>query len=191
MERFCKDEDGRYVWCDESEAEYAFIDIEKYNGLRKALRIVRDRALQQIDKQIADEHGYRLVRAARVEYSRSSTHKVWKITKSTPYSIKLGIEEAAYLIKQDMVDYYKLRPFPLKVQFGKIVRMTYEDVAYEIECYCEREIKDEDWLRCQERNKRVTNFIEEYDGLVVTEPIEYSTNIGQGVYEVTYYASKL
>ena len=191
MERFCKDEDGNYVWCDESEAEYAFIDIEKYNGLRKALRIVRDRALQQIDKQIADEHGYRLVRAARVEYSRSCTIKVWKITKSTPYSIKLGIEEAAYLIKQDMVEYYKLRPFPLKRQFNEIKSMTYEDIAYEIESYFKREIDDTDWVRYQERNKMVTNFIEQYDGLVVTEPVEYSTNIGQGVYEVTYYASKL
>lgn len=191
MERFCKDKDGRLVWCDESEAEYSFIDIEKYNGLRKALRIVRDRALQQIDKQIADEHGYRLVRAAIVKYSRNSIYDVWKITKSTPYSIKLGIEEAAYLIKQDMVDYYKLRPFPLKKSFDGIKSMTYEDVAPEIKCYFEREIDDTHWLRFQERDKRVTDFIEEYDGLVVTEPIEYSTNIGQGVYEVTYYASKL
>ena len=96
MQTFYKNdpENRRYASCSEDEAEFVMIDIQTFHGMKKAVRIVRDRAMQQIDKAKADVHGYTLVRAVKKK-------EVWSITKSTPYSIKIPFEEASVL-KDDL-----------------------------------------------------------------------------------------
>lgn len=108
---FDKDEDGNVVIIpteDESHAEAVLISTQEYHGLQKALRIVRDRAMQQIDKARADEHGYTLLRAERRRYSLSSSDEVWQVTKRTPYSLHIPIESVSELIKRDIEAFYGL-----------------------------------------------------------------------------------
>ena len=57
------DNRGKLVYCKtEENADYVVVPKNEYYGLRNALRIVHDRALQQVDKSKVDEHGYRLLR---------------------------------------------------------------------------------------------------------------------------------
>ena len=54
MVEFYKKVDNKYCTCYESDAEYVMIPKQEYNGLQNALRIVKDRSLQQIDKSVKD-----------------------------------------------------------------------------------------------------------------------------------------
>ena len=100
------DEDDCYTGCDEAEAEYVMIPLAEYYGYEKAVRIVKDRAIQQVDKATADKYGYTLMRADKKRYNYEQDEKAWLITRNTPYSIKIGLEEAEYFI---IIYSYKFR----------------------------------------------------------------------------------
>ena len=87
------------------------VSEEELNGYKKAVRIVRDRAKQQIDKAKADKNGYTLLRAEKRKYGRDKG-SAWLITKGTPYSIKMDFAEASALIAQDLREFYGFIDIP-------------------------------------------------------------------------------
>ena len=105
--QFLKKENQKFVAADEKSATHVLIPIEEYNGYEKALRIVHDRALQQIEKSKADEHGYTPLRAEKRCYK--SLSYAWLITRRTPYSIKIKLEDAMTLIERDLSEHYNLK----------------------------------------------------------------------------------
>lgn len=89
----------------ESQATHVCLDVHEYHGLLKTLRVVRDRALQQVDKSKTDEHGYLLMRAERRVY-RGTGYLAWLITKRTPYSCHMAAQDALNIITRDLHDFY-------------------------------------------------------------------------------------
>lgn len=105
MVEFYKKVDNKYCTCYESDAEYVMIPKQEYNGLQNALRIVKDRSLQQIDKSVADANGYRLLRTDKKKYNNKNL-KFWLVSKSTPYSIKMPLDVVHELVERDLREYY-------------------------------------------------------------------------------------
>lgn len=89
----------------ESQATYVCISTHEYHGLCKALRIVHDRALQQIDKSKTDAHGYLLMRAERRLYPGTG-YPAWLITKRTPYSCRMAIADIEEIVSRDLHEFY-------------------------------------------------------------------------------------
>ena len=184
---------GRLHWCDEESAEYALVPIAEYNGLQKALRIVRERGKQQIDREKADDNGYTLIRAERRIYDYESRVKGVYITRSTPYSIKIGLGTASFLIENDLKTFYKyveLPTFERENSFNhkessfyapKDVLKDYDD--YFIRCKGTENIKNE-WII-----QRINFLRENNEGKIAFEIAKLSKNHAQGVYEVSYWAT--
>ena len=97
-------------------AGYVKIREEKLKGYENALRIIHDRALQQIDKAKSDQYGYRMLDAKHIydgygEYRPDLRQKdieveVWQIRMETPHSTKIAYEDALFIIKEDLERYY-------------------------------------------------------------------------------------
>lgn len=89
----------------ESQATHACINVHEYHGLCNALRIVRDRAVQQVDKSKTDTHGYLLIRAERRIYPGTG-YPAWLITKRTPYSCHMDVRDVLAITTRDLHDFY-------------------------------------------------------------------------------------
>lgn len=98
-------ESGGLERAESQDAEFVLLPIEEYNGYEKAVRVVRDRALQQIEKGKADKHGYTLLRADKKKH-KAYNGEYWLVTKTTPYSINIPVDEVQALIKKDLIDFY-------------------------------------------------------------------------------------
>lgn len=188
------DDDG-WVDCDEHDkhVQKAEIDISDYHGYKKAVRIVRDRAIQQIDKSQADEHGYRLLRADLRQYSREQNNKGWLITRSTPYSVKMGLEDAYAMILFDLREYYGYRDIPkIEAHAGSLSKYVDFD-ADEILDYYKRFYVDKDTRRniSNQEMLRKLDFMDSCDGKFAFEINRIASNASAGVYEVSYWATAL
>ena len=185
---FLINENGRPVSVDNLEdAEFVCMDKGKYLGYEKALRILNDRALQNIDRNIADEHGYTLLRAEKTVYKK---YEGWRIVKSTPHSLKIDLETAKFLIMQDLRKYYHYIELPELGYNHRIVngRDCYDWVKinetyllYEIP----RGLNDE----YSDRNRKVNEWWASVPDNIIFDVYAISSNIGQGNYEVTYWAT--
>ena len=79
----------------------------EYNGFLKMLRIIRDRELQQIDKEKSDSYGYTTKYVDERIYDRSRPEiTAFYITKSTPISLKIDLYTAYTLVKKDLQEFY-------------------------------------------------------------------------------------
>lgn len=92
----------------ELQATHVLITQKEYHGLQKALRIVRDRAVQQVEKSETDEHGYQLLRAEYRPYQGTS-YEAWLVTRRTPYSVHMGVSEVSEVISRDLDDFYDVK----------------------------------------------------------------------------------
>lgn len=92
----------------ELQATHVLITKKEYHGLQKALRIVRDRAMQQVEKSETDGYGYQLLRAEYRPYLGTS-YDAWLVTRRTPYSCRMGISEASWMIARDLKDFYDVK----------------------------------------------------------------------------------
>ena len=109
--------DGGYVYAPEQywnfeeceeETLYVFKEDELSSSNKmylNALRIIKDRSRQQIEKSKADEHGYRFLRANIRNYKKTN-YNAWLIKKETPYSVNMGVKLVNFLIVQDLYEYY-------------------------------------------------------------------------------------
>lgn len=196
-----KKEDGSngIRFCDESEAGYIMLPIEQYHGLKKAVRIVNDRALQQIDKSKADKYGFRLLRADRKKFKKHSG-SLWLVTKETPYSSRITLSEARALIENRLREiYYWIDEINLEEYidsdlspFERYEMQIYEsDLPNIVEQWHDKEhrsrfnflgdnsMKGEALLKCWQQN----------DSMIV-EISKISVNYAQGLYEVSYWATE-
>lgn len=194
MVKFFKNVNGCFSPCEEEEAEYAMLVISEYNGLQNALRIVKDRAMQQIDKSTADNNGYRLLRANVRRYSHSIKDEFWMITKATPYSTKIPLDIAHEMIMRDLREYYHYYDFHDNLNHSGLPVFNISDLTL-LQKACDLEYQD----RFPESRhvQLYRNFIDEdkyciNNRLVMSFSFNHiSSNYAQGVYEITYWATEL
>lgn len=164
------------------------ISEEELNGYKKAIRIVRDRALQQVEKSKADEHGYTLLRADRRQYERKSG-KAWLVTKSTPYSIKIAPKDALYMIETDLREFYSLRNLPVvSHDFNYDKTLSVGDLLRYYDRYFNNE-EDYSDIRNEEMLCALT-WMAETNGTIVFEISRLARNAATGCYEVSYWATE-
>lgn len=186
-------------FCSKDEAEYIMLPINEYNGLKKAVRIVNDRALQQIDKSKADKYGFRVLRAGKSFY-KPGNGMVYLVTKETPYSIKIRLDEAWALIENKLREiHYWVDEFDLKDFIPEDYDSDYMDVTcalYDsdypkiIKNWENREYRAREYLLDNSKKGRaVKNLMVKHSGMIISIA-KVSANQAQGVYEVSYWCTQ-
>ncbi len=179
--------DGRMEITDDyMDADYAIVPISEYNGFQKAVRIVRDRALQQIDKAKADEHGYTLLKAERRKFDRESG-EAWLISKKTPYSAKINLNDAFEIIKRDLLDFYGYDESSyFHMGFRTYLRpVDYIKASLDYDRGSENEYLGEN----SEMGEVLRKIFDKKKGNVSFMVKGLSVNHSAGVYEVTYWST--
>ncbi len=171
--------------------EVVRIQREEYNGLKKMLRIIRDRELQLIEKEKADEHGYTPKYVDARVYDRSKPDITAEhIIKTTPVSLKIDLLTAHTLIKSDLQEFYGF----MDEQFF----MTSEGIKKEIkaidllEAFKQKIEKNDDrdfYVYNSEYGRKLKEIIDGSEA-VSFGPLKLMANMGQGVYEVAYWATE-
>lgn len=196
---FYKIQDESYVSCDESDAEFVMIPRKEYNGLQNALRIVNDRALQQIDKSKADEYGFRFLRG-EMRYYRKGRGELYLITKETPYSVKLDVSEVKYLIENKLREIYcwtdQINLQEYQDDGDRLEEydnsMAPEDVVNAATLWKKPNIEKDDffWGSSNAKSHAMYNVFSEYKQFIVAVD-RISANYGTGQYEVSYWATEI
>lgn len=200
---FKKNENG-LKFCDYEEAEYVLLNINEFNGLKKAVRIVNDRALQQIDKSKADEYGFRLLRAGK-SYNREAKGMMYLVTKETPYSIKMRLDEAWALIETTLRElYYWLDEFDLNdfapspeeyksssyIDNQRIGRLYDSDIPKIIKQWENKDDRSREFLLDNSKKGRAIKNLWSKRNDFIVGIAKVSANQAQGVYEVSYWCTK-
>lgn len=188
------------VEADDEKAERVEIDVEEYNGLLVALDMVRRRALQQVDKSKADEHGYLLLRADK-KLHKEYKKKCWLVTKTTPYSIKIPPEQAQKLIEKDLRDFYGL-VFPKKFNYpykgNNHIAKVGENLLFNnllrtiLNSDLDEQYEHRDnWAETISLAYQVREYLRSIDFRFSFDICKLSCNYAQGRYEVSYWQYKL
>lgn len=196
-----KKEDGSngIRFCDESEAGYIMLPIEQYHGLKKAVRIVNDRALQQIDKSKTDKYGFRLLRADRKRFKKHDG-TLWLVTKETPYSSKIALHEARALIENKLREvYYWVDEMNLEDYVDEETETLdrYRHQIYESDLpkickqWHDKDHRDRfEFLGDNSEKGRATMKCWQAHDSMIVEISKISVNYAQGLYEVSYWATE-
>lgn len=161
------------------------VSEEELNGYKKAVRIVRDRAKQQIDKAKADKNGYTLLRAEKRKYGRDKG-SAWLITKGTPYSIKMDFAEASALIAQDLREFYGFIDIPAWDWKGR-----YEQEKLSIKEMLSYNDSYKNGDRSGMQNEKILfylDWLDRYRWKIIFEVSRFAQNHATGCYEVSYWA---
>lgn len=160
------------------------VSEEELNGYKKAVRIVRDRAKQQIDKATADKNGYTMLRAEKRRYGRDKG-SAWLMTKSTPYSIKMDFSEASAMITRDLAEFYGLVTIPkYKGIYDQEEKLSVKEMLRLNDDY-----KNGD--RSGMQNEKILYYLDWLDGYrwrIIFDIARFSQNHATGCYEVSYWA---
>ena len=163
---------------------------EEYNGFKKMLRVIIDREIQQIDKCKADSHGYSLKLVCSRSYDRLRPEiTAFNITKTTPISLKIDLYTAYTLVKNDLHDFYGF--------MDEQVYMSGEGIPKKIKTIDLLEAfqnKNENYNReyyisNSEYGRKLKEIVDSSE-VISFGPLKLSANFGQGVYEVTYWATE-
>lgn len=170
------------------------IPISEYHGLQNCLRIIKDRSLQEIDKEKADQRGYTLKYAEQRIYDRSHPkQKAYLISKTTPVSLKIDLETASFLIRKDLASFYnyvdlsnirtcKYRsPFKIKAIDLLLAISQRDDPEYTHDFYCDN----------SDNGRQIKDFLDKAPTNLIFNIARINANQGQGVYEVSYWATGL
>ncbi len=190
-----KNETGRlFRVLKDVDAEYAMISIEEYHGYRNALRIIKDRSLQEIEKAKADKYGYTLKYADYRAYDRTRPkYKAYYITKSTPISLTIDAETAYFLIMEDLYSYYNcidITSITTK-SFGEPFVLSPLDLLQAVKqrddpCYAQDFYVDNN-----DKGRKIKELLDDIDDNIIFEINRISSNYGQGIYELSYWATGL
>lgn len=191
-----KDETYVYVpdnyWDDHCEPETFYVLSEEelkpeQEIMIKMINIIRRRALQEIKKSEADEHGYRFLDAEVRKYD--GREKAFLIKKATPYSTKMDLKAVKYLIVSDIEEFYNGVLGYNEKKIGQFGNVTAKDILG----YAKHEKKfyddvnpESDYGVFFEHMK--SRNIEIGDPLVV-DIKNIHANLGSGYYEVSYWAT--
>jgi len=186
-QRFCRVED----------ADYVILPINEFHGLKKAVRIVHDRALQQIDKSKTDEHGFRLLRADLRQYKRNSG-KLWLITKETPYSSKIDLSTASTLIEGKLRELFVWTDTQDLDKYSLVELTSYKrylskswDIAKIREQWHDDSHRDKwDFLGENTAEGKALYTLWETHPEMIVGISKISINYAQGLYEVSYWATE-
>ena len=193
-------QDGRLSTSHEWDADMVLISIEDYHGYEKAVRVVHDRAMQQIRPAITDEHGYQLISADKTYIKgHFGGLPVWRISKTTPYSIQIPLVDVKELIELDLRRYYHYMEEKdlrfVDVSSGNPVwkSMTREGFATELMKYLREPDAVEKFRHLEVPMKYILDFM---DGLIsmhgesfIISVEKLSANHGKGIYTVAYLAT--
>ncbi len=161
------------------------IHREEYNGFLKMLRILRDRELQQIEKEKADSHGYTTKYVDERIYDRSKPDiTAFCVIKTTPISLRIDLQTAYTLIKKDLQEFYAFidiegQDFISNDGIHKKIRTI--DL---LEAFKKKRESNSEYGR------KLKEIVDNSPEAVSFGPIKLSANWGQGVYEVTYWAAE-
>lgn len=167
------------------------ISESEYNGYLNAIRVIKDRALQQVSKSEADEHGYKFLRSRRRWYMHENDRiQLWLVTKQTPYSVKMPVDVVERSVLSD-----------LETSYNSLITIT--DYRSDVPS-CGTPIKDMFSLLRSLSVWRGEKPAEVYKPLlslfenkgidyrkprVIIELSELNASYAAGVYEVTYWAT--
>ncbi len=173
---------------------HVFLSQKEYKGYKNALRIIKDRSLQQIDKSQADKHGYRLMRGEKRNYGKKGK-QAYLITKSTPYSIKMDPQVVKDEILDDLRQYYSFidnRTYIDTRCNQKRKRITPSKYCDGIEQKDDPQWADRDFYGSNDDEGRaIYQIFQEYNDVFIFEISKLSSNQAQGVYEITYWATDI
>lgn len=179
---------------DSQKEGYITIPTAEFHGLQSALRIIRDRSLQQIDKTTADKHGFSLKYADWRPYDRTyPDNKAYLITKTTPYSLKIDLETVSFLVMKDLKAFYNFKdlPFFQLSPTDQAVQLSHKEL---LQAVAEKNDPSHayDWYVVNaEKGRQIKAFLDGDDRPITFEVVRVGSNHGQGVYEVTYWATGL
>ena len=176
---------------DNEESDTITIPKKEYNGLQNLMRIHRDERMKQIDKAKADKHGYTFKYSEEKVYNPSrSNQKAYCITKTTPISLNTDLESANYIIRKDLEEYYHyvelsavdLGHSPCKIKVADFLKADKQrrDPDYNYDFYVDN----------SDYGRKLKEFLDEQPDPIIFEIRNISSNIGQGVYEISYWATK-
>lgn len=159
-------------------------ELEPHNAAYlNALRIIKDRALQQIDKSKYDVNGYRLLRATRSEYSRGDrTTRAWLIKKETSYSTHIDLKVVTNLIERDLYDNYNFVQLQRDADRKKML-YWHNSHTDDVEEYPQSEFV-KSGLAAHLQDRGILG-----EALIV-ELQEITANYGTGHYEIAYWATE-
>lgn len=196
-----------FTTCGEEECTHICIPIREYNGYRKAVRIVTDRALQQIDKSKADENGFRFLRAEE-RYCRECNGMLWYVVKQTPHSIKIPSTDALEISVQTLRERFKfiddvdLRKFYLDSEREKsdesdgnvmVTSISSQWMPEAVEQWNNEIHRNENDFLIQNNitGRALYRAFAQFDGLFIVGIAGISINYAQGVYEISYWATSV
>ena len=163
-----------------------------YHGYLNCLRILRDRSLQQINKSIADSHGYSTKYCEERIFDRNYPDlKAFMITKSTPISLKIDLQAAAFLINQDLKDFYNfidLNAIELYTEVAKI-KISAHDLLLACKQRDDPDYSFDFYVDNSEQGRMIKTWLDSADKAISFEVARITSNIGQGVYDITYWAT--
>lgn len=168
------------------------ISKSEHAGLLGALRIIKDRSLQQIDKAKADPQGYTFKYAEKRIYKREYPDlKAVCVTKVTPVSLHTDLQTADFIIKKDLEQHYNY------FDFSSISTETYPtpskiealDLLLAIKQEQDSEYNFDFYVDNSDYGRKIKQFLDINKSPIVFEIIRLGSNIGQGVYEVSYWAT--
>ncbi len=170
------------------------IGSEEYHGLLNALRIIRDRSLQQIDKSKADEHGYTLKYADMRIYDRIyPEYKACYVTKTTPVSMNTDLLTAKFLIEHDLKEYYNYIDLPVfdvtDISGVNSKKLTKHDLLIAVKQSSDESYNSGFYVENSDYGYQVKRFMDSIEGPFIFETSKITGNIGQGVYDVSYWAT--
>lgn len=162
---------------------------EEYNGFKKMLRIIRDRGLQQIEK--ADSHGYTAKYVDERIYDRSKPDiKAYYIIKTTPISLKIDLLTAFTLLKNDLQEFYAFmdeQSFISSDGLEKKIKII--DLLEAFKKKSESNYDRDYYISNSEYGRKLKEIVDNSPEAISFGPIKLSANMGQGVYEVTYWST--
>ncbi len=168
------------------------ITKEEYNGYQKMLRILRDRALQEVERSKADRHGYTLRYADYRSYDRTHPEqKAYLITKTTPISLKIELQLAYFMLIKDLREYYNYIGDPILIPHpdGKQIKISIPTLLTAISQRDDPLYTREFYVSNSESGVALKAYLDHIPQLISFGAIKITANIGLGVYEVTYWTS--
>ena len=174
--------------------DLVIINKKQYYGLENALRIVRNRGCQQVNKAKADKHGYTLKSCEKRKIDYDYDECAYFVTKDTPYSINMPFDDASVIIKRDLMDFYHYIEFPefeLSQSFNYKRKLTNREIIIAYSQMNSEYYKKQNFLL--DNSLFGCNVKKFFDNILSKDFIfditKFTTNYGNGTYQVSYLST--
>ena len=172
--------------------EQVTISAQELFSYKNALRIIRDRGRQQVVRSQPDKHGYTLKMADERVYDRMYPEmKAFFISRSTPYSLKIDLETVSFLIQKDLEEFYNFISLQNIVtpSFSKPATIKVPDLFRALIQRDDPDYKQDFYVDNSSRGRMLKEFVDSLPKAVSFAPIRVGSDIGNGVYTISYWAT--